>query len=475
MSDSDLVVVLPGILGSTLLDAHGKEIWAPSARAVLRAVRTFGDSIRKYRLPEDLGDDHPGDGIVPGRLMPDLHALPGIWTPVKGYDPLLARLERMGYRQASREQDAPPGNLLPVAYDWRLSNRYSGKRLASIVEPALERWRAQGGRHADAQLVFVCHSMGGLVARWYVEQRGGAELTRKLITLGTPYRGAAKALDQLVNGVRKGLGKLAVDLTEFARTLPSLHQLVPEYACLEHNGGWLKTGEYADATGRGIPGLSAERLADAMRFHTQLAAAEVARPASLDMTHMIVGVRQPTGTTVRITSDGDAELSDTFGGDNDYGDATVPLAGALGHRLTGDSNRIQRIADHHGDLPRNPAALDELESVLTGRTIRRRDAVGVPLRVAVPDLLLAGEPLAVDVTVDDASRHAVRITVTGESRAPETRIPRLRHGQTTAVFTDLPPGAYTVDVTGLDPSSPLAPVSSDLIIWDPTQQDPDGL
>ena len=75
---------------------------------------------------------------------------------------------------------------------------------ARIIEPALERWRAQGGPYADAQVVFVCHSMGGLIARWYIEQCGGAEITRKLITLGTPYRGAARALDQLVNGAHHG-------------------------------------------------------------------------------------------------------------------------------------------------------------------------------------------------------------------------------------------------------------------------------
>ena len=45
--------------------------------------------------------------------------------------------------------------------------------------------------------------MGGLIARWYIEQCGGAEITSKLITLGTPYRGAARALDQLVNGAHR--------------------------------------------------------------------------------------------------------------------------------------------------------------------------------------------------------------------------------------------------------------------------------
>ena len=36
----------------------------------------------------------------------------------------------------------------------------------------------------DKDLVIVGHSMGGLVARWYIEKCGGAEVTRKLIWVG---------------------------------------------------------------------------------------------------------------------------------------------------------------------------------------------------------------------------------------------------------------------------------------------------
>ena len=33
--------------------------------------------------------------MEPAGLMPDLHVLPGIWTAVKGYDTLLARLRAL--------------------------------------------------------------------------------------------------------------------------------------------------------------------------------------------------------------------------------------------------------------------------------------------------------------------------------------------------------------------------------------------
>ena len=186
----DLVVVLPGILGSTL-SKDGHPVWAPSAGSALRAIGTFGASVTRLQLPVGIGDDHPYDGVERVGLMPDLHVLPGIWTPVKGYDKLLRRLRSLGYREPGGE--TLPGNLIEVPYDWRLSCRYNGGRLGAIVEPALERWRAQDGPFAEAKVVFVCHSMGGLIARWYMEKCGGAEITRKLITLGTPYRGAVRA------------------------------------------------------------------------------------------------------------------------------------------------------------------------------------------------------------------------------------------------------------------------------------------
>jgi len=44
--------------------------------------------------------------------------------------------------------------------------------------------------------------MGGLVARYYLEALDGWRNTRALITFGTPYSGAMKALDLVANGLR---------------------------------------------------------------------------------------------------------------------------------------------------------------------------------------------------------------------------------------------------------------------------------
>lgn len=448
MPTNDLVVVLPGIMGSTLA-RHGKPVWSPSAGAVLRAIRTLGDNIRDLRLPNGLGDEHPNDGVEPTDLMPDLHVIPGLWTPVRGYGTLLKRLRKLGYREEI-------GNLLPVPYDWRLSNRYNGHRLATVVEPALERWRET---NRDAQLVIVCHSMGGLVARWYLEKCGGADLTRKLITLGTPYRGAAKAIGQLVNGVRPGIGPLSINLTDFARSMPSLHQLLPAYACIERDAG---LHHIADV---GLPELDSGMVSDALTFHDELAEAEAARPASLDITHAIVGVRQATPTSVRIAH-GQVEALDTIDGDNDYGDATVPLTGAIGHNLPMDTNRVRRVVDHHGSIHANPYALDELEEAITAKPVRRRAPGTVPVNLIVPDLVLAGERLPITVRVDPGVRNAILIRVIDEREIPVfSRQPRDSTG--TITTGALAPGGYEVRITGTHDGSPITPVTAHTLVWDP--------
>ena len=384
----DVVVVLPGILGSTLVRA-GRLVWAPSAGAALRAIATFGRSLRQLALPLGIGDERPKKDVVePVALMPDLHVLPGVWSWNVGYGKLLDGLRsRFHLVEASPDDPDRRPNFLPVAYDWRLSNRYNGRRLKGIVEPALERWRAQGGPFADAKLIFVCHSMGGLVARWYIEMEGGAEVTRKLVTLGTPYRGALNALDQLVNGIRKGIGPLSVDLTAFGRSLPALHQLLPEYACVEAAGELRKTTEVE------LPALDTAMVADAMRFHDELDRAAAARtPGAYDV-HPIVGFRQPTATTARVAGDRIEPVA-TIAGDDEGGDATVPRLSATPSGMRPNAPGIHWVADQHGALQSNQGVLDQIEGVLTASPVIRRAEPGVELGVEVDELVAAGEACA---------------------------------------------------------------------------------
>ncbi|MES2740296.1 MAG: alpha/beta fold hydrolase [Pseudomonadota bacterium] len=60
---------------------------------------------------------------------------------------------------------------------------------APQLEAALQQLRAASG---SAQVVLVCHSMGGLVARAWLRQYGAAHVAR-IVTLATPHHGTARA------------------------------------------------------------------------------------------------------------------------------------------------------------------------------------------------------------------------------------------------------------------------------------------
>lgn len=464
-STTDLVVVLPGVMGSVLgkrtksKRAADSLVWAPSAGAAIGAIRNFLGRAPKLALKDGIGDEAPDDGVEPIALMPDFHVLPGLWTPILGYDQLVRFLNRLGF---SEQWTTRPPNLMPVPYDWRLSCRHNGDRLRTILEPALDRWRGQGGQYQDARLVFVCHSMGGLVARWYIEKCGGAEITRKLITLGTPWRGAGLAVDKLSNGVPIKIGpfdKLRLDA--FARSLPSLYQLLPEYACVHSGTEYLKTTETT------LPNIDAARAEDAMRFHTDLQEAENQRPDSKQGAHMLVGIRQPTMTTFEMLH-GTAVPSETFGIDNEYGDGTVPLTGAIGHHQAPNTSLIARIADQHGNLQCNSVYLDTIQEIITAAQVRRRADKPYELRVSAPDLITAGEDLLVTAQFVGDYQAGLKIAVRHESGATQTRQPRVLDRQATARFPGLAPGGYTVEVGGLQPGTPVNPVVSTTLVWDPS-------
>ncbi|WP_030291702.1 lipase/acyltransferase domain-containing protein [Streptomyces katrae] len=428
---TDLVVVLPGMTGSRLAAADGTAVWDLSGAALLRGLQAFGRSVTALRLPEDIGDGDPGDGVVPVGLMPDLHALPGIWHPVDGYTDLLRWLERHFTLSVS-------DNLLTFPYDWRLSCRFNAQRLKGRIDLELERWRASAPERREARVVFLCHSLGGLVARHYVERLGGHEITRRLITLGTPHRGSVEALASLVNG-----GLLpGPDLGAFARSLPSLHQLAADYACV--------TGPQGLACARdlpGLPGVDAALLADAAGFHADLRSA----PPQAEL-HAIAGAGQPTAMSASY-ADGRLTLLPDLDGAAGGGDGTVPLLAALPADAPGDGRAVAGSFtpyEQHGSLHHNRGVRDALWGLL-GHTPpphrREHPAATARLGVQAPAVVAAGVPYEVTVTAPDAElRLTAELRPSDGSRPTALPLRSLGGGRYAASFPPPQPGAYRLSV-----------------------------
>ena len=184
-----------------------------------------------------------------------------------------------------------------------------------------------------------------------------------------------------------------------------------------------------------------------------------------DKTYAILGGKQPTATSARIT-DGKVTCYRTYEGEELYGDATVPAVGAARRGLALSSNTLHHVTEQHTSLQDNAAVLDAVESFLTAKTIIPRNVTATEPQVVVPDLVLAGEDLEVTVELKDTTPRAVKVALLDENgKQVEARSPAI--SETMAIkFGGLPPGAYYVQVSGISVGAPVVPVTSAALVMD---------
>ncbi|MEV7285282.1 hypothetical protein AB0O01_12080 [Streptomyces sp. NPDC093252] len=432
---TDLVVVLPGIMGSVLA-RDGREVWNHTLAVAGRNALGGLNEVRSLALPPDLGDGDPGDGVEAVGLIRGLHILPGV-SAIDGYGTLLAFLER---RLGVCAQN---GNLLAFPYDWRLSVRLNAHRLAARVTAALDAWRARTGDPA-AKAVFVAHSMGGLIARYYLDVLGGARRARGLVTIGTPYRGSVNALTSLHGGVAPGLGRLSEPFTRLARSLPALHQLLPTWDCLVAADGTGRTS----LAGRRIPGVNPHLAADALRLHEELDRADDhGYPL-----HVFGGYRQPTRQSARLTGSGLDGLRELDGADH-LGDGTVPRFSCFPARLTDDST-VRYFAQKHGALQNERALLNQVEALLTARDPREFLDGRRELTVDLPEIVAEGADCPIAVTADDDRLPLTAVAEDAETGRPGGRRTLRSDGDGSYSTRLTLPGPGTWRVTVGDPVNP---------------------
>jgi pimeloyl-ACP methyl ester carboxylesterase len=248
------VIVIPGILGSKLIEQDtGRIVWGAFADGY--ANPNHPDGARLLALPmgenkplAELTDTTVSDGALE-RLKVSLLGLP---VQLNAYIHILGTLGVGGYRDQplgmSGAIDYGPGHFtcFQFDYDWRRDNVENAKRLHAFIREkrayVQQQYRKRYGEEdADVTFDIVAHSMGGLVSRYYLRYGeadlpadgsapevtwAGAKHVRKLILVGTPSAGSAKALNQLVQGAH-----FAPTLPSFEPailgTMPSVYQLLP--------------------------------------------------------------------------------------------------------------------------------------------------------------------------------------------------------------------------------------------------------
>ncbi|HVF59259.1 MAG TPA: hypothetical protein VNJ70_05550 [Thermoanaerobaculia bacterium] len=440
----DIIVLLPGVTGS-VLKKDGAVLWGFSAGSIASSLLSGAHNLKQaLALAEDPTDeDDLGDGIVAAALIPDLHLLPGLWK-IDGYTKVAETL--MGRFDLEEGK-----NFFPFPYDWRRDNRVAARRLRKESRKWLEGWRTSA--NSQAKLILVCHSMGGIVARYFLEALGGWKDTRALVTFGTPYRGSLNALDTLANGLRKGPFGL-LDLSEMTRTFTAIYQLLPIFKCYDPgNGKLVRVGETS-----GIPNVDAEKAKAALAFHREIENAVEANqqdPAYQRegyRVYPIVGIAQQTSQSARRAGDG-VIMAPSYEGTDHGGDGTVPRVSAtpLEHSAGGE----MFASTQHAALQNSAPVLTHLTGLINSLyldlgSFRKARLSPVKVALEVEDIYWSAEPITIRARPE---REGVKLaaTVTNSGTGSTVGTLPLREDEDGWCVADFaPPGAgtYSVQVFG---------------------------
>ena len=223
----EVTIFIPGIMGTVLKDRFtGRIVWG----------RMWSGALDMLALPIDAATGMVGqDHLVPIRLLDSFTWIGGL---IEGdiYATTQRVAEGAGFTRGDISDPHPGENAYAFKYDWRRDFVEAAQSLGAAIERIK---KAQG--LPDLKVRLLCHSAGGLVARYYVKygtvdvlaqdplpppNYAGAANVSKVVMLGTPNAGSLEAFQHLHEGLTIPLvGKLS---SKTLFTMPASYELLPE-------------------------------------------------------------------------------------------------------------------------------------------------------------------------------------------------------------------------------------------------------
>lgn len=425
----DVLVLVPGLLGSEL-ERNGKRIWGGTSVAGTfldpAALRLTGDGFS------------PDPEVRPTRLIASPTQFPGL-TKMGGYSRLVNRIRR--------RLDLDDSNFLTFAYDWRLSCQVNASLLGKKVWPLLERRRR---RYPDAQLIFVCHSLGGLVVQQFTDLLGGAIDTKGVVTLGTPFRGAVGALAVMSYETSRLLPRLRARFRNLARTFPSVYELLPRYRAVidGQRRRHLRASDLPDGVRQEVfeaTSLVAER----MEIQTPRLYERTVLVGSLQRTPQFVRFRDGLITVLKEWDTSSRTI-------DERGDGTVPRQSVAPPEWK-DDRRAVPLGQTHVGLASDAGTFRILFNMLTATPRNEQAGSSLGLALEVTDLIPSGQDLLVscEIPAGDRATPLLVAVVAAESGLPIARqVPKQQGPYHIAKFDHVPPGDYIVTVQPASTDSP---------------------
>lgn len=209
----EVTLFVPGYRGSFLVTSEQKRAWLTVGEALLRGDRSLALPFDGQRPEKNFGTLLP-DGPLTGFTVVPLIAAVDVY----------ARWMEFGAAQL-------PG-FTAFAYDWRQDIRASARQLCGLIEALA------AARRGRLQVNIVAHSMGGLVALHCLRYGtgpdsglptwAGARYVRKVVFVGTPFRGSPGIFQDLLKGTVTGRNTALMSVPALFSFTSSFQLLPPE-------------------------------------------------------------------------------------------------------------------------------------------------------------------------------------------------------------------------------------------------------
>jgi len=394
---SHFIVIVPGFMGSKLRNREsGKTIWGDFSSVPFNPLE-WENWLNQFFSQLV----YPNQDLEAFDILDEVLFIPP-WAKQEQYNRLFGLLEGMGYKADKASIPERERNVYAFAYDWRQDNRVSAGQLAEAVE----QWCTF---HPGAKVWMMCHSNGGVVARWYIDKLGGKERVERLFLFGAPWDGCPKAMQALLTGFQSLFirGFDWFDIPErtknLVRSFPALYQLIPfnsPFLLDEYNH---KVDPYSETEWLDDDAFrSKELLKDALLFNQALS------NSSPVETLCFFGRKKPTISVGFMHREREKFWENIDWKAEEPGDGTIPVHSAIYQ----NAQATYPFSVGHGDIYVNPAVLDVLEWELWGRYHAVKGRTLFPSNIDVilgtdKDTYSPGEEICVRVSIEQDSKYPV--------------------------------------------------------------------
>ena len=248
------VIVIPGLMGSKLVDQDTNDmIWGTFGLGQVdpntpKGARQVALPMEKGKTLKEIRDHVKSDGAL-DRIVVNFLGIP---LELNAYYNILQTLGVGGFRDEQLSLagavDYGPGHFtcFQFGYDWRRDIVESARELDHFIKTRTQYVQKEtekrfGIEMIDVKFDIVTHSMGGLVARYYLRYGAadlpedgslpkltwaGAQHVEHLVIIGTPNAGSLGSLQNLISGVSPDTLFPHYSAAVLG-TMPSMYELLP--------------------------------------------------------------------------------------------------------------------------------------------------------------------------------------------------------------------------------------------------------